>query len=437
MKSITILIASIFLSLTMVAQTITLQFRGTNKTRNYQVVVDGDSYYSNTNKVKPGNAVQKSITINDVDTGSHTLEVYRAGNIANRNNGTISGTPVFTTNFRVREGYNMIIGVRANGRVTFAEQKMSTSNGDAYQNNYDQLYSTINSYSAQSDRINSLRAAFNSPNNYFTSSQVRQLLSLIYTESVRLELAKLAYPGVTDPANYTVVNNVLTQQSSRDELYNFTHAAGTTSVKQAMSNAAFSQLLQRINAYSSAWDRVRQIRESVSDANSYYNVSQLRQLMSIASSETDRLDIAKMAYRNTIDPLNYSQLFDLLSTQASRDEIVAYIRANGGTVNYTYRTPMSDAAFNQLVQKASNHFLPWDKVRDVKAAVSDANNYFTTAQVRQLMSIVTSEADRLDIAKTAFKNVTDAANYRQLDDMFSNQATRDELNTYIINHPQQ
>jgi len=437
MKSITILLVSILCSLSMLAQTITIQFRGTNKSRNFQAVIDGDSYYSNTNKVKPGNAIQKSITINDVDTGSHTLEMYRANNIVSKNTGTVTGMPILTTTFRVREGYNMIIGVRANGRVTFTETKMKNDNGDAYQNNYDQLLSIVNSQSAQSDRISSLRNAFTNANNYFTSSQVRQLLSLIYTESVRLELAKLAYPGVTDPANYSVINNVLTQQSSRDELYNFTHSLGSTTVRTAMSSVSFSQLLQNINAYASSWDRVRMIRESVSNAANYFNISQLRQLMSIASSESDRLDIARMAYKNIIDPVNYTQVFDLLGTQTSRDELASYIRSNGGTVTYTSRTPMNDAAFNQLVQKASNHFLPWDKLRDVKAAVSDANNYFTTAQVRQLMSIITNEVDRLDIAKTAYRNVTDAGNYRQLYDMFNNQSSRDELNTYIINHPQQ
>jgi hypothetical protein len=437
MKSLIILLVSIICSLSMLAQTITIQFRGTNKVRNFQAVIDGDSYYSNTNKIKPGNAIQKSITINDADTGTHSLEMYRANNSASKNNGTITGSPILSTTFRVREGYDMIIGVRQNGRVTFTEKKMATGNGDAYQNNYNQLLSQVNNYSSQADRVSALRNAFNSPNNYFTSGQVKQLLSLVYNESTRLELAKLAYPGVTDPANYSTVNDVLTQQASRDDLYNFTHSSGTASVKTAMNDYAFSQLLQRINANASTWDRVRVIRETVSQANNYLSIAQLRQLMSIAPAESDRLDIARMAYKNITDPQNYAQVLDLISTQSSRDELVTYIRANGGAITYTARTPMADAAFTQLLQKASNHFLPWDKVRDVKNAVSDVSNYFTTAQVRQLLNIVATEADRLDIAKTAYRNVTDAGNYRQLYDMFANQSSRDELNTYIINHPQQ
>lgn len=435
MKSITILIACIFYSLSMLAQNITVQFRGINKNRNYMVVLDWDSYYSNTGKFKPGNDIQKSITVNDADTGLHTLEIYRSGNSASKNAGNNSGNPILKNTFRVREGYDMIIDVMGNGRATFTE-KRSNENGDAYQNNYNQLLSTVSSYVGQFDRINALRNAFNNPNNYFTSAQVKQLLALIYTESVRLELAKLAYPGVTDPANYTLVNDVLTQQASRDELYYFTHSAGTTTIKTPMSDLAFSQLLQKVNAYASPWDRIREIRETVSKAYNYFNIYQLRQLMSVAAAENDRLDIAKMAYKNIVDPQNYTQVFDLFSTQASRDELISYIRSNGGTINYTARIPMSDAAFNQLLQKASAHFFPWDKLKDVKAAVSDDNNYFTTAQVRQLLSILNSETDRLDIAKTAYKNVTDAGNYRQLYDLFTTQSSRDDLNTYIINHPQ-
>jgi hypothetical protein len=435
MKKISIVFVCMLAVLSVFAQTITLEFRGTNKIRNFQAVVDGDSYYSNTNKIKPGNAVQKSITINDADTGSHTLEIYRANNIASKNTGDVAGTPVFSTTFRTREGYSTIISIR-NGRATFTEKKLATSN-DAYQNNYGDLLSRVRSYSSQSDRATALREAFSSPNNYFTSAQVRQLLSLVYTESVRLELAKAAYPGVTDPANYTQVNDVLTLQASRDELYNFTHSSGSTTIRTPMSDYAFTQLLQSANAHPSSWDKVREIREAISKTTNYFTVSQLRQLMLVAPSESDRLDIAKMAYKNIIDPLNYSQVLDVINSQSGRDELANYIRQNGGTITYTSRTPMSDAAFNQVYQKAANHFLSWDKTRDVKAAVNNTSNYFTTAQIRQLAMLLTNEDDRLEVAKTGYKNVTDAANYRQLYDMFTTQSYRDDLNTYIINHPQQ
>jgi len=62
---------------------------------------------------------------------------------------------------------------------------------------------------------------FNNPNYYFTTSQVKQLLLLINAESSRLDLAKLSYRTVTDPANFLQLNDIFNSQSSRDALANF------------------------------------------------------------------------------------------------------------------------------------------------------------------------------------------------------------------------
>jgi hypothetical protein len=61
---LTALIGAI-ISLSATAQTITLTFNGTNQNRNYQVVLDGTSYYSNST-IDPENSnasVKKDITL--------------------------------------------------------------------------------------------------------------------------------------------------------------------------------------------------------------------------------------------------------------------------------------------------------------------------------------------------------------------------------------
>src|SRR5215210_8028993 len=75
MKTLSILLLSSIISFTIAAQTITISFTGTNANRNYQVVLDGASYYSNSN----GTDVQKSINLANMPLGSHNIEVYRAG----------------------------------------------------------------------------------------------------------------------------------------------------------------------------------------------------------------------------------------------------------------------------------------------------------------------------------------------------------------------
>ncbi|HYH16674.1 MAG TPA: hypothetical protein VD794_15695, partial [Flavisolibacter sp.] len=70
MKQLTLVLTATFLSLSVWAQTVTLQFAGTNKNRNYQVVIDGTTYNSAEAVVSGKN---KMLTMNNLSTGSHSL----------------------------------------------------------------------------------------------------------------------------------------------------------------------------------------------------------------------------------------------------------------------------------------------------------------------------------------------------------------------------
>ena len=53
---------------------------------------------------------------------------------------------------------------------------------------------------------------------YFSVAQAKQLIQLVSSESNRLELAKSAYGNITDPGNFNLMYDVLTSQSSKNEL---------------------------------------------------------------------------------------------------------------------------------------------------------------------------------------------------------------------------
>jgi hypothetical protein len=56
---------------------------------------------------------------------------------------------------------------------------------------------------------------------YFTSIQVKQMLQLFSFENNKLDLAKLAFDKTIDQRNYSVVNDVFSSNSSKDELARF------------------------------------------------------------------------------------------------------------------------------------------------------------------------------------------------------------------------
>lgn len=548
MKKILIFIISIGLAASTAAQLIKITFNGVSKSKNYRLILDGTSYYSNSNISKNGTQAKKTIVLSDMELGSHKMEVYRLSN------NKINGNPLYSNTFQLQQGFDMNITVNGNGQVTFSERRNRNTDYGNLPNktpmadaDFDQLLQNVNSRFSQSSKTNVVRNAFSNTNYYFTTSQVRELISLITSENTRLELAKVAYLKVTDAANFTQlydvfnstaskeemnsyirnnsnngnndnqnnikngmaenqfsqllqnVNNqydqsgkfsverdafnntsnnfstsqirrliyllnsesdklslaklsyarvtdkssftsvydLFSSQASRDDLNNFINGT-TTNTKTPVAEYQFNQLVQKVTNQGNQGGKFNTVRDAFNTTSNYFSTAQVKQLLLLINSENDRLALAKLSYARVSDIANFISLYDLLNSASDKNDLNSYVIQNGGTgsnTQYNTRTPMADAAFSQVLQKAGNHFLPWDKVRDVKDAFNNTFYYFTTAQIRQLLSLVSSESDRLELAKLAWARVTDPAYFTQLNDLFSNQSSRDDLNVYINAHP--
>ena len=84
------------------------------------------------------------------------------------------------------------------------------------QYDFQQLKSTLSRASFESTRLMILKQAL--PFNYFTTAQVRSLMSEFWFESSKLEVAKAAYGKTIDQQNYYLVNNEFSFGSSVREL---------------------------------------------------------------------------------------------------------------------------------------------------------------------------------------------------------------------------
>ena len=341
----------------------------------------------------------------------------------------------------------MNITVRANGLVSFTEKKAqnqytSQSGNPMTATAFNQLLINVRNKRYQSDKINMIRNAFNTTSNYFTTSQVRQLISLVNAESRRLELAKLSYKKVTDPGNFSYVYDALNSEASRDALDDYVVAQGGTisttdasaafGTRSIISPSGFDQLLVNIQNKSYQTDRITEVRNAFSSTYYNYTTAQIKQLLSLISSETERLSLAKLAFSHTADPSNFNQLVDLFIIQSNRDNLNSFIVSNGGVANTTvYRAPMTEASFTQLYNKARSHFFPWNTVKDIRTAFENTNYNFTTAQVKQLLLLVKAEPDRLALAKMAYPRTVDTGNYTQLLDLFTIQSNKTELEIFI------
>ncbi len=446
MKSICIIVICCLPALAGIAQStqsVNLIFDGiSNTTKNYKVIVDGKSYFSN--RRYSINDDQNIADINNLKRGRHALKVYRLGNNNPRYNTSSKKTLVYSKSFDLRDGYDMDITVNAAGRVQFSE---NSSNGETEINDkspmttdaFDQLLQSVKGKWSQALKGETESEAFNSPDNYFTTSQIRQLLLLINSESDRLDLAKLSVRSATDSANFVQLADLFKVQSYKNDFLAFVRAKGwnappiMNTVKVPMADSKFNSLLQAVN---SKWSQALK-GETESDAfgnsNNYFSTNQVRQLLTLISLESDRLDLARLSYRSVTDSANFTQLYSLFRNQSSKDDLSSFLRSKGWTTTgqTTVKTPMADSKFNSLLLTVKNKWSQALKGETESEAFNNPDNYFTTSQVKQLLTLISLESDRLDLARLSYRSVTDSANFRQLYDLFQTQANRADLDDFL------
>ena len=423
MKKFFIIIVSIFFAASAYSQSLRVSFNGN---KNFQLVVDGTAYSSN-------NYPNNDVVVNNL-SGRHNVSVYRI----NKNG---KSKRLYSSIINLSTSQEVHLTVNNSGSIDREETSSSAAYGyrspmnDA---NFNEVYRNVNNQWGQSAKLSTARDVFNTGSYYFSTDQARQVVELINSEANRLELLKLAYDNITDPANFYQLYDLLRSQASKDELdnyvKNYSYGDQYNSYKVAMSSASFNQLYQDVLNQSSTSRKLSAATRAFNATTNYFTVSQASQIISMLTGENNRLQLAKLALDNIVDPENMTQLFDLLTTQSAKENLDYYIRSNGyaGTnYNYNIRTAMTEADFTNFYNSIRKKWLPLAKYSAAVDAFNSSTNYFTTSQARQIIALLSSESNRLELAKLAFDNIVDQQNFRQLYDLFGSQASKDELDRYI------
>lgn len=90
---------------------------------------------------------------------------------------------------------------------------------------------------------------------------------------------------------------------------------------------------------------------------------------------------------------------------------------------------MSDGAFNQAKDNLKREWFENTRLSTAKQIID--RNYFTSRQVKELVLLFTFENNRLDIAKYAYSRTVDKGNYYIMNDAFSMNKNKEELNNFI------
>jgi len=429
MKQVSLLIVCFLSTFTLFAQyskkyAVTVTVYGN---KSLQLSVDGKVYapdYSTAidNKTTYG--------ITDLVNGQHTFEVSRTDPATNR-------PEKIASTFTLRRRFDMLINVNANGSLELIEKiKLRPADNMPAMSNasFTGLLNSVKNQRTTSGKKSVLTNAFNNPNYFFSSEQVMQLLQQVNVESYRLELAKLSYRAVTDRNNFTQVYSLLRSQASKDELYAFVNSTyEDENIAVAMGDANFNNLYQTIQQQWPVSTQMNSLTSAFNNTNNYFTTYQASRLIQLVVAESNRLQLAKLSYRSITDPANFSQIYDLLSTQASKNELATYVAnyTGGGT---GYKTPMSDGDFTTIYQTIQQQWPVSTQMNSLTNVFNNPNYYFTTYQASRLIQLVVSESNRLQLAKLSYRSITDPANFSQIYDLLSTQASKNELATYVANY---
>ena len=425
MKTIFLFLASCISVLSASAQSVsnvTITVRGNN---NEAIVIDNtehvvyNDYTTNTNT---------PIVVSNLQAGQHTLQIKRADE-AN------PSSTVFTT----RTGYDLQIIIAANGSVQLKETKWKAGNNNGQNmvamsvTDFNNLYYSIRNQGGTAKRMTMVSDAFANTNYYFTTAQAKQLIQLVNSQSNRFTLAKASYRSITDPTNFTQMYEVLNSQSHRDQLaaYVSTYNAGSSST--AMTASQFNTIYKTAQRQATTNSKVSYIYNAFTNTNNYFTVAQARQLVQLAPDEANRLYLAKISYRSIIDRTNFSQMNALLNSQASRNELNIFVSTYDNSNPVYTKVAMKEAEFNTLYRDIQNRYGIGAKMSALSNVFATESYYFTTAQAKQLIQLVSDENNRLELAKTSYDNIVDQANFSQLYDIFSN-SSRNALEVYVRDH---
>ena len=426
MKTIFLFLACCIIATSVSSQSVsnvTINVRGNN---NEAIVIDNTEYVVYNDHTTNTNT---PIVVSNLQAGQHTLQIKRADE-AN------PSSTIFTT----RTGYDLQIIIAANGSVQLKETKWKAGNNNNGQNmvamnvtDFNNLYSSIRNQWGSAKKMTLVSDAFANTNYYFTTAQAKQLIQLVNSQSNRFTLTKASYRSITDPTNFTQMYDVLNSQSHRDQLatYVSTYNAGSSST--AMTASRFNTIYKTAQRQSTTNSKVSYIYNSFTNTNNYFTVAQARQLVQLAPDEANRLYLAKISYRSIIDRTNFSQMNALLNSQASRNELNIFVSTYDNSNPVYTKVAMKEAEFNTLYRDIQNRYGIGAKMSALSNVFATENYFFTTAQAKQLIQLVSDESNRLELAKGSYDNIVDQANFNQLYDIFSN-SSRNALEVYVRDH---
>jgi len=215
-----------------------------------------------------------------------------------------------------------------------------------------------------------------------------------------------------------------------------TTTTGNTVSHRSMNNEQFLLLLRNIKTENRPSVKSTLAIEAIHKADNWFTTAQVKQLLEAMPNDTNRLIVARAAYHATTDPENYPSLANVFTSQQHKDALAAFMISRDNIVAYSsynesYRSPLTDATFNKTYHNISVQWQEGARLSSIIDVFDSPNNFFTSAQVKQMMELISDEGSRLHLAKAAYSKITDPEHFDVLYPLFRDPIRLNNLLTYI------
>lgn len=100
------------------------------------------------------------------------------------------------------------------------------------------------------------------------------------------------------------------------------------------------------------------------------------------------------------------------------------------TVETVQKTQMTNTEFNQFIHSIGTQnlkYLTSAAAEGMSDRFTNTDNYFSTSQIRKLLSVIERDSGKWAVARLLYSRVTDPSNFVQLADLFNTSTYRDEF----------
>ncbi len=240
-----------------------------------------------------------------------------------------------------------------------------------------------------------------------------------------------------------------------------------------MDAASFAQAKQSIKSKSFEDDKLKIAKQILN--NNCVTTNQVKELMGVMTFEDSKLELAKYCWGYTYDVKNYYLVNDAFTFSSSIDDLNDYMAAhpvnkqygvagqnmtqtntpktppktstyhntNTGVVHNPGNTgivkpndnagkctfPMSDVDFSNIKNTIKGQSAEDSKLKVAKQLVS--GTCLRSAQIKELLDLLSFESNRLNLAKHCYKLAFDPQSYFLIDNALATKASRDDLEAYI------